>query len=100
MTESMQAYDVIRSNRFSRALPWMTMLLLIPAISLPVWGESSWMREVVEIACYFLFAMMWNLLAGYGGMVSIGQQAFFGFGGYSMLILGNEAGVNPFIAIT
>ncbi len=58
------------------------------------------MREVVEIACYFLFAMMWNLLAGYGGMVSIGQQAFFGFGGYSMLILGNEAGVNPFIAIT
>ncbi len=69
-------------------------------MSLPVWGESSWMREVVEIACYFLFAMMWNLLAGYGGMVSIGQQAFFGFGGYSMLILGNEAGVNPFIAIT
>ncbi len=95
----MQAYDVIRSNRFSRTLPWLTVLLLIP-MSLPVWGESSWMREVVEIACYFLFAMMWNLLAGYGGMVSIGQQAFFGFGGYSMLILGNEAGVNPFIAIT
>ena len=32
-------------------------------------------------------------------MVSIGQQAFFGFGGYTMLILGNEAGVNPFISI-
>ena len=28
------------------------------------------MREFVEIACYFIFAMMWNLLAGYGGMVS------------------------------
>ncbi len=95
----MQAYEVIRSNRFSKVLPWLTLLILIPAISLPVWGESSWMREVVEIACYFLFAMMWNLLAGYGGMVSIGQQAFFGFGGYVMLILGNEAGVNPFVAI-
>lgn len=57
------------------------------------------MREVVEIACYFVFAMMWNLLAGYGGMVSIGQQAFFGFGGYVMLILGTEAGVNSFVAI-
>lgn len=95
----MQAYDVIRSNRFSNALPLLCVILLIPAVSLPWWGESSWMREVVEIACYFVFAMMWNLLAGYGGLVSIGQQAFFGFGGYIMLILGNEAGVNPFIAI-
>jgi len=95
----MQAYDVIRSNRFSIALPFLCAMILIPAISLPWWGESSWMREVVEIACYFVFAMMWNLLAGYGGMVSIGQQAFFGFGGYIMLILGNEAGVNPFVAI-
>jgi len=42
---------------------------------------------------------MWNLLAGYGGMVSIGQQAFFGFGGYAMLMLGNFAGFNPFVAI-
>jgi len=57
------------------------------------------MREFVEIACYFIFAMMWNLLAGYGGMVSIGQQAFFGLGGYAMLTLGNFAGVNPFVAV-
>jgi branched-chain amino acid transport system permease protein len=46
-----------------------------------------------------VFALMWNLLAGYGGMVSIGQQAFFGLGGYLMLMLGNLAGVNPFVAI-
>ena len=93
------SYEVVRSNRFSRVLPAIALLFLIVASSLPFWGESSWMREVVEISCYFLFAMMWNLLAGYGGMVSIGQQAFFGFGGYIMLILGNEAGMNPFVAI-
>ena len=74
-------------------------LTLLAAATLPFWGESSWMRDVVEISCYLIFAMMWNLLAGYGGMVSIGQQAFFGLGGYVMLILGNFAGVNPFIAI-
>ncbi|MGH8784979.1 MAG: branched-chain amino acid ABC transporter permease [Cupriavidus necator] len=72
---------------------------IVLAASLPFWGESSWMREFVEIACYFIFAMMWNLLAGYGGMVSIGQQAFFGLGGYAMLMLGNFAGVNPFLAV-
>jgi ABC-type branched-subunit amino acid transport system permease subunit len=47
------------------------------------------MREFNQIACYFIFASMWNLLAGYGGMVSIGQQAYLGFGGYAMLILAN-----------
>ena len=48
---------------------------------------------------YLVFAMMWNLLAGYGGMVSIGQQAFFGIGGYGMLILANYCGVSPFVAV-
>jgi branched-chain amino acid transport system permease protein len=93
------SFDVIRSNRFSALLPLITAVIMLYAISIPWWGESSWMREVVEISCYFIFAMMWNLLAGYGGMVSIGQQAFLGFGGYIMLILGNEAGMNPFVAI-
>lgn len=99
LNTGMPAYSVVRSNRFSNVLPPIAVFLVLVFASLPLWGESSWMREVVEISCYFLFAMMWNLLAGYGGMVSIGQQAFFGFGGYIMLILGNEAGMNPFVAI-
>lgn len=93
------SYQVIRSTRASLPLLIGAVLLVIFAASLPWWGESSWMREFVEIACYFIFAMMWNLMAGYGGMVSIGQQAFFGLGGYTMLVLGNFYGVNPFVAV-
>lgn len=90
---------VERATAASRGALVVGIVLVLVAASLPLWGESSWMREFVEIACYFIFAMMWNLLAGYGGMVSIGQQAFFGFGGYAMLVLGNFAGLNPFVAI-
>jgi branched-chain amino acid transport system permease protein len=43
--------------------------------------------------------MMWNLLAGYGGMVSIGQQAFLGVGGYALLVMGNLFELNPFVAV-
>jgi len=93
------SYTVVRGTRGSMALLAFAVLLVAFAASLPFWGESSWMREFVEIACYFIFAMMWNLMAGYGGMVSIGQQAFFGLGGYVMLSLGNFWGVNPFVAI-
>jgi branched-chain amino acid transport system permease protein len=92
-------YTVERGTRSSLALLVVGLTLIAFAASLPFWGESSWMREFVEIACYFIFAMMWNLMAGYGGMVSIGQQAFFGLGGYVMLSLGNFWGVNPFVAI-
>jgi len=90
---------VIRSTRASRTAIGVAGALCVVAATLPLWGEPSWMREFVEIACYLIFAMMWNLLAGYGGMVSVGQQAFFGLGGYVMLSLGNFAGVNPFLAI-
>jgi branched-chain amino acid transport system permease protein len=99
----MAQVEVIRSTPVSRAALWVGLLLTGVAAGLPFWAPegsgSSWMREFVEIACYLIFAMMWNLLAGYGGMVSIGQQAFFGFGGYVMLMFGNFAGVNPFVAV-
>ncbi|TFZ07449.1 branched-chain amino acid ABC transporter permease [Ramlibacter henchirensis] len=87
------------ATRAGRIAAWTGCGIVVFAATLPWWGESSWMREFVEIACYFVFAMMWNLLAGYGGLVSIGQQAFFGLGGYAMLVLGNFAGVNPFLAV-
>ena len=93
------SYSVVRGTRASRALLVAGLALAGIAASLPAWGESSWMREFVEIACYFIFAMTWNLMAGYGGMVSIGQQAYFGLGGYVMLALGNFLNVNPFVAI-
>ena len=100
---SVNRVQVIRSNASSRIALGIGVLLVLIAGTLPFWAPegngSSWMRDFVEIACYFIFAMMWNLLAGYGGMVSIGQQAFFGFGGYAMLVLGNFTGINPFVAV-
>ncbi|MFM2406850.1 MAG: hypothetical protein RL223_4730 [Pseudomonadota bacterium] len=91
--------QVRRTTPASRGAAIAFGLWVLMAASLPWWGESSWMREFVEFSCYFILAMMWNLLAGYGGMVSVGQQAFFGLGGYVMLALGNLAGLNPFLAI-
>jgi branched-chain amino acid transport system permease protein len=41
---------------------------------------------------------MWNLLAGYAGLVSVGQQAFLGLGAYFVLIP-NMHGVSAFAAL-
>lgn len=44
-------------------------------------------------------AILWNLLAGYAGIVSIGQQAFVGLGGYALFALVVLAGVPPLAAL-
>ena len=47
---------------------------------------------------YVCLAVMWNAFAGYGGMISAGQQAFFGLGGYLAIRL-SEWGVWPYPAL-
>ncbi|MFL5274860.1 MAG: branched-chain amino acid ABC transporter permease [Myxococcales bacterium] len=92
-------YTVTRATRASRIGGAGFSLAVVVLATFPLWADRGWMRDFDEFACYFLFALMWNLLAGYGGMVSIGQQAFFGIGGYALLALGNVLHVNPFLAV-
>ena len=92
-------FDVSRATTASRAGAAVGALLLVCLATFPFWADAGWMREFDEMACYLIFAMMWNLLAGYGGMVSIGQQAYLGLGGYGLLVMGNFMGVNPFVAV-
>jgi branched-chain amino acid transport system permease protein len=42
---------------------------------------------------------MWNLLAGYTGLVSIGHQAFVGIGAYGVLVVADDWGIDPFVAV-
>ena len=57
------------------------------------------MRAIVEFIALLVLAQMWNLLAGYAGLVSIGQQAYVGLGGYALVVLADDLGVNPFLAV-
>lgn len=96
---ALPTYEVSRATRASQVGGVLAVALVILFASFPFWADAGWMREFNEIACYLIFAMMWNLLAGYGGMVSIGQQAFLGLGGYALIVMGNFMGFNPFVAV-
>lgn len=54
--------------------------------------------RVTTLFIYVILAAMWNALAGYAGLVSIGQQAFFGLGAYAVIRLAN-AGMPVYGAI-
>ena len=78
---------VQRSTSASRAGMAFGLVAVVVLASLPYWGDRALMRLLVEIFYILALAQLWNLLAGYGGLVSVGQQAFVGLGGYLLFIL-------------
>lgn len=90
--------DVRRSNHSE----WFTSsgaLALIIFLSVAPWiVPAEWATTLMNFYILVILATMWNLLAGYAGMVSIGQQAFVGLGAYATLYFALK-GMNPFVTI-
>ena len=54
------------------------------------------------IVMTFLWAALsgaWNLMAGYGGLVSLGHAAFFGIGAYATAVLYTKYGLSPWLGM-
>jgi branched-chain amino acid transport system permease protein len=75
------------------------VLAVIALALMPFWAKTGTIRMILELCCYIAVAQMWNLMAGYAGLVSVGQQAFMGAAGYAMFVLAQTYGINPFLAI-
>jgi branched-chain amino acid transport system permease protein len=64
----------------------------------PLYVKSGTLAIMVQGLIILTLASMWNLLAGYAGLVSVGQQAFLGLGAYFLLIPALH-GLSPFAAL-
>ncbi len=90
---------VERATKASRIFAVLAAVVLAALISLPWWGDIGWMRLIAEMAYYVALAQLWNLLAGYAGLVSVGQQAYVGLGGYMLFYLTGVWNVNVYLAL-
>jgi len=73
--------------------------LLLPLAFGPLWADRGTMRLLIEVFYMLALAQLWNLLAGYAGLLSVGQQAFVGLGGYILFSLAMFAGVPILVAL-
>lgn len=64
----------------------------------PLLFGAAIIDRLTVLFIYAILALMWNALAGYAGLVSVGQQAFFGLGAYAAVRLASF-GVSPYVAI-
>jgi branched-chain amino acid transport system permease protein len=60
------------------------LALLAVAVALPAFAGRGLIQDLFVILTMLTLAQCWNLLAGYAGLVSVGQQAFVGIGAYAM----------------
>ena len=85
-----------RSSRIGLAVCGLAIVVLAAA---PAWADRADLRLLAEIFSYVALASLWNLLAGYAGLVSVGQQAFVGLGAYLLFGLAMLAGVPPLLGV-
>ncbi|HXY84009.1 MAG TPA: branched-chain amino acid ABC transporter permease [Gaiellaceae bacterium] len=73
--------------------------LVVALAFVPVVMSENAMQKLTTLYILVIMAAMWNALAGYGGLVSVGQQAFIGIAAYGAIFLGHQHTVEPFLAM-
>lgn len=83
------------------AMPTRTILaasaiVLVAVIAgAPFVLNEGFLRLATECLLLLTMAQMWNLLAGYAGLVSLGHQVFIAFGAYALFLTSGWLEVTP-----
>ncbi len=91
----------VRVTRSRRSALWPGIAIVVIVVILgylPYLAHSGTTSLLVQFFAVLTMASMWNLLAGYAGLVSVGQQAFVGLGSYFVLIAA-QRGLSPFAGL-
>ena len=101
MARTATGTSTVRVTRSRRSALWGLIgaaAVVIVLATLPYVVFADVTDLLVNAFILLVLASMWNLLAGYCGLISVGQQAYIGVGAYTVLVLAQN-GINPFIGI-
>ena len=74
-------------------------IVVLALACLPYWASRYWVLVALLFCLNMAMAQMWNLLAGYSGLISLGQQAFVGLGGYALAVFSMYYGFPIWLSI-
>src|SRR5690606_4961248 len=89
------SYRVETRTRTSTIAGLVGILLIVGLVAVPAFASRSLIQDLFFILTMLTLAQFWNLLAGYGGLVSVGQQAFVGMGAYALFAAVILWGLDP-----
>ena len=76
----------------------VALLCVIVAVAGPWLVSDFWVFVFIEMLVFGLYAVSFNLLLGYAGMLAFGHAVFFGIGAYALAILMKKAAFGPLAA--
>ena len=92
-------HKIVRTTTTAKVSMATGLIVVLILAAAPWWAGRADMRLMSELFLYLALASLWNLMAGYAGLVSVGQQAYVGFGGYMLFALTMFGGLHPLAAI-
>lgn len=97
-TRTTSRYEFARWTTDRQYTAWASGAVLAFFLIAPFFLPATAVDRLTTLWIYILLAVTWNLLAGFAGLVSVGQQAFFGASAYITLRM-VEAGMPPWPAL-
>ncbi|HVV10144.1 branched-chain amino acid ABC transporter permease [Amycolatopsis sp.] len=94
----MTTYAVRRWTGVSRISSVLLLVLVLVLVAVPYGMSGYVVQQLTSLFILVILAAMWNTLAGYGGLVSVGQQAYIGIGAYATVLLTREQ-ITPYLAM-
>lgn len=98
-TSSTPRFRVQTRTRVSTIATLAGMVILLLLALAPSFVSRSVIQDLFFVLTMLTLAQYWNLLAGYAGLVSVGQQAFVGIGGYALFSTTILLGIDPILAV-
>ncbi len=91
-------FRVRRWTRLSVVSALLTVAVVVVLAVVPLLFGADVTEQLTTLLIFVILAVMWNALAGYGGLISVGQQAFIGLGAYGTIFL-TQHGFAPYLAM-
>jgi branched-chain amino acid transport system permease protein len=92
-------YSVWVASRTNYAILGVGIAVLIVLAIFPVFGVTAWTRRLIDLFCFLALAQLWNLMLGYAGLISAGQQGYIGIGAYTLWFFSDILHVSPFLSV-
>jgi branched-chain amino acid transport system permease protein len=89
---------VSRWSRPASAFTGVCLAAVVVMAVLPYVIGGPAEQPLITLLTFVALASQWNLLAGFTGLTSFGQQAYIGIGAYALYLVA-EHGVSPFAGI-
>ena len=92
-------YRIATHTRTSRIAAIAALGIVAILFAVPFFAGRALIQDLFFLLTMLCLAQYWNLLAGFAGLVSVGQQAFVGLGAYLLFAFVILWGLDPIVSI-